>query len=270
MNEMNNTNVTNANEVGNPINNQINQTNNQTIASTNPTNPAPQAPSGPTPTTQTPSSTNNNEPPVENIKMKEQPITQKTQQPQKTPKGIFVVFILLIGFIFCLPYINEYEQHQKTKEQQEKLEQQLQNQEQQNQDEDNQTPKLTTTVCTKQAVDQGEYTLTEEQDINHKDDKIVSVDIRSTRVYKQEDEAYEMMKESCQAQADPLANPTHDGYSLDCEIDNLSITLTKSYDLELFESFTSGTGEVVTAPYEYNASLSETLKTLTTSGMTCQ
>ena len=255
MNEMNNTNITNSNEVDN-----------QTVAN----NPTPQNTSGPTSITPTPTQANNNVPPVENVKMKEQPNTQKTQQPQKTPKGIFVVFILLIGFIFCLPYINEYEQHQKTKQQQEQLEQQLQNQEQQNQEDDNQAPKLTTTICTKQPTDQGEYTLTEEQEINHREDKIVSVDVRSTRVYKQEDDAYKMMKESCQTQADPLANPTHDGYSIDCEIDDLSITLTKSYDLELFESFTSETGEMVTAPYEYNSSLNEALKTLTTSGMTCQ
>ena len=256
MNEMNNTNITNSNEV-----------NNQTVAN----NPTPQNTSGPTSITPTPTQANNNVSPVENVKMKEQPNTQKTQQPQKTPKGIFVVFILLIGFIFCLPYINEYEQHQKTKQQQEQLEQELKEQENQNQEEEeNPTTKLTTTICSSQATDQGAYVLTEEQEINHREDKIVSVDVRSTRVYKQEDDAYKMMKESCQTQADPLANPTHDGYSIDCEIDDLSITLTKSYDLELFESFTSETGEMVTAPYEYNSSLNEALKTLTTSGMTCQ
>ena len=263
MNEMNNTNLTNSNEV-----------NNSSVGGTNPVNTTPEStatpsstPVAPTPT-QTPS--NNNVPPVENTKMKEQLITPKKPQPQKTPKGIFVVFVLLIGFVFCLPYINEYEQHQKTKQQHEQLEEELKDQENQNQEEENPTTKLTTTICSNQAVDQGAYVLTEEQEINHREDKIVSVDVRSTRVYKQEDDAYKAMKESCQTQADPLANPTHDGYSIDCEIDNLSITLTKSYDLELFESFTTETGEVVSAPYEYNASLSEALKALATSGMTCQ
>ena len=199
--------------------------------------------------------------------------------PKKTKSPLFAVFVFLIigGFIFGLPYINEYKQAQETKKQQAALEEQLrkEEEEQQKAEEERQEAleeekKIKTSICTSPASNQGTFTLNQTQTFEYKEDKILTVSVATSRTYLQEDAEYEAMKLSCQTQADPLTTPSQEGYSVDCEIDNLTITLTESYDLETFETFTTSTGETKVAPYRYQQSFSEVQKTLEASQTVCK
>lgn len=248
------------------------------------TNPSPQIDNQPRvapasssiPNTGMNQSTNSNSAPVEPKKPEATTPNSPKKPAKKSFAGIFV-FILLCGFIFCLPYINDYQQAQKTKQQQELLEEQLKREEEQQKQEEQEREeeleeqkKIKTTVCTSPSSNQGAFTLTEEQTIKHKEDKIISVSVAHSRTYLQEQAEYESMKQTCQSKADPLTNPVQDGYSVDCEIDNLTITLTETFDLEIFKTFTTDAGETISAPYSYQQSLSEVLKALEANQNVCK
>ena len=209
--------------------------------------------------------------------MKEPSSANNAPKKNKSPLFAVIVFLILGGFIFGLPYINEYKQEQETKKQQAALEEQLKREEEEQQQAEDERQealeeekKIKTSICTSPASNQGTFTLNQTQTFEYKDDKILSVSIATSRTYLQEDAGYEAMKTSCQTQADPLTTPSQEGYSVDCEIDNLTITLTESYDLETFETFTTSTGESKVAPYRYQQSFSEVQKTLEASQTVCK
>ncbi len=209
--------------------------------------------------------------------MKEPSSANNAPKKNKSPLFAVIVFLILGGFIFGLPYINEYKQEQETKKQQAALEEQLKREEEEQQQAEDERQealeeekKIKTSICTSPASNQGTFTLYQTQTFEYKDDKILSVSVATSRTYLQEDAGYEAMKTSCQTQADPLTTPSQEGYSVDCEIDNLTITLTESYDLETFETFTTSTGESKVAPYRYQQSFSEVQKTLEASQTVCK
>ena len=209
--------------------------------------------------------------------MKEPSSANNAPKKNKSPLFAVIVFLILGGFIFGLPYINEYKQEQETKKQQAALEEQLKREEEEQQQAEDERQealeeekKIKTSICTSPASNQGTFTLNQTQTFEYKDDKILSVSVATSRTYLQEDAGYEAMKTSCQTQADPLTTPSQEGYSVDCEIDNLTITLTESYDLETFETFTTSTGESKVAPYRYQQSFSEVQKTLEASQTVCK
>ena len=209
--------------------------------------------------------------------MKEPSSANNAPKKNKSPLFAVIVFLILGGFIFGLPYINEYKQEQETKKQQVALEEQLKREEEEQQQAEDERQealeeekKIKTSICTSPASNQGTFTLNQTQTFEYKDDKILSVSVATSRTYLQEDAGYEAMKTSCQTQADPLTTPSQEGYSVDCEIDNLTITLTESYDLETFETFTTSTGESKVAPYRYQQSFSEVQKTLEASQTVCK
>lgn len=215
-------------------------------------------------------------PPVSSL-MKEQSTPNRSPKKTKSPLLAIFVFFILGGFIFGLPYINEYKQARETKKQQAALEEQLRKEEEaqeqaeaERQEALEEEKKIKTSTCTLPSSNQATFTLNETQTFEYKEDKIVTVSIATSRTYLQEDAEYEAMKLTCQTQADPLSTPSQEGYSIDCEIDNLTITLTESYDLETFEPFTTSTGESKVAPYRYQQSFSEIQKTLEVSQAVCK
>lgn len=278
--------------VASPINtdpgmNLANHLTNETVVQPQPTSMTPSAtlgtvtPNVPTPNNTTTTSgggsnTSSGNSSTSNL-MKEPSSANNAPKKTKSPLFAVIVFLILGGFIFGLPYINEYKQEQETKKQQAALEEQLKKEEEQQQQAEDERQealeeekKIKTSICTSPASNQGTFTLNQTQTFEYKDDKILSVSVATSRTYLQEDAGYEAMKTSCQTQADPLTTPSQEGYSVDCEIDNLTITLTESYDLETFETFTTSTGESKVAPYRYQQSFSEVQKTLEASQTVCK
>ena len=199
----------------------------------------------------------------------------KKEKKDKKNIFLFLLFILLFAFIWCMPYINEYLDTLKKDaglspiEREARRIESLQNKE--NKPANNKTPekeKLSKLTCTLLPTAKETYDVTTIEVFEYNSKKeVLNSSKKETYTFTTVDDTYTRLKTECNENS--LKYLDRKGYEIACSYNDNEVVMENSFDLSTFETITTGT-TVIEANAKYKENVDSLKTRLVSLGYTCE
>lgn len=204
-------------------------------------------------------------------------VTPKEKTKEESNKSLILVgifFTVMFAFIMFLPTINSYITELKEKKLEEEITDPI-DEDEQNKDNDQTIPGNTNGKEVKVVCTSEESTTTDLSSMHitytyiHIDDKIKKVEKDIIYTYATATtEAFIAQEKKCDSEI--KANNNQAGYNASCKLNENTITITETFDLTTFKTFTGANGTTISPVTELDSSLKAEIEELTNQGYKCQ